>query len=87
MRNSFRPTSYKNVEQGLLFFNPMPYSRVHDEGGDTTWEVKPQRKAPFTVNVEVPERKFMWLSDIAIQRIEEFTLGFILDGTSGGRPK
>lgn len=66
LRQSFLPTNYRSVNDGILWFNPaktakgFPYAAAHDEGGP-----------------KLPKRDFMWLSDEALGRIEDVTLKFL----------
>lgn len=68
LRQSFTPTSYRQVNEGILWFNPaktksgFPYAAAHDEGGP-----------------KLPKRDFMWLSDEAKDKLEDVTLKFIED--------
>ncbi len=68
LRQSFTPTSFRQVNEGILWFNPaktakgFPYAAAHDEGGPN-----------------LPKRDFMWLSDDAKGRLEEVTLKFLED--------
>lgn len=66
LRQSFTPASFRQVNDGILWFNPaktasgFPYAAAHDEGGP-----------------KLPKRDFMWLSDEAKERLEEVTLKFL----------
>lgn len=68
LRQSFLPTNYRKVGEGILWFNPaqtkdnFPYAYAHNEGGE-----------------QLPARTFMWLSDEASEKIAEVTLNFVLD--------
>lgn len=67
MKQSFMPTNYRKVGEGIMWFNPartkggFPYAFAHNEGGDT-----------------LPARTFMWTSDEASERIAEVTLEYVL---------
>ena len=68
MRNSFRPSNFRHVPGGVLFYNPaktsegFPYAYAHDKGGD-----------------KLPQRQFMWLSDFAMEEVADKTVAFVLD--------
>lgn len=68
MRNTFLPTNWRSVGEGILWFNPartrsgFPYAYAHNEGGPV-----------------LPQRSFMWLSENAQERIAVNTLGFLND--------
>lgn len=67
LRQTFLPTSYRKVGEGILWFNNartgsgFPYAAAHDEGGD-----------------QLPARTFMWTSEDASERIAEVTLNYVL---------
>lgn len=67
LRQNFKPTSFRSVKDGVLWFNDaltkegFPYAFAHDEGDGQ------------------PKRDFMWLSDKAMEKMSEQTLAFILD--------
>lgn len=68
LRQSFQPSNWRQVNEGILWFNPaktakgFPYAAAHDEGGE-----------------KLPQRDFMWLSDEAKDKIEDVTLKFMED--------
>lgn len=68
LRQNFKPTSYRSVSQGILWFNNAktksgaPYAYYHNEG------IGPQ-----------PKREFMWLSTRAMSKIEEDLVNFMLE--------
>lgn len=68
MRQSFTPSNFRQVSEGILWFNPaktksgFPYAYAHDEGGP-----------------QLPRRNFMYLSDKAMSDISKKTLQFILE--------
>lgn len=68
LRQNFKPTSFRSVKDGILWFNDartqgdFPYAFAHNSGGDT-----------------LPKRDFMWLSDKALEKMAEQTLAFLLD--------
>lgn len=68
MRQSFKPTNWRKVKDGVLWFNDaktkkgFPYAFAHNEGGS-----------------KLPKREFMWLSDKAMEDITQQTLAFILE--------
>lgn len=68
LRQSFMPTNYRKVGEGILWYNPartksgFPYAYAHDEGGP-----------------KLPARSFMWTSDDASEKIADVTLAYILD--------
>ena len=67
LRQSFLPTNYRKVAEGIQWFNPaktksgFPYAYAHNEGGP-----------------KLPQRNFMWLSDSASERIAETSLRYVL---------
>jgi phage gpG-like protein len=67
LRQSFLPTNYRKVGEGIVWFNPartedgFPYAFAHNEGGP-----------------KLPQRTFMWTSDEASEKIAEVTLNFVL---------
>lgn len=68
LRQSFIPTNWRRMSQGVVWFNPartkrgFPYAAAHDDGGP-----------------RLPKRSFMWLSDAARGNIEKITLAHILE--------
>lgn len=68
LRNNFKPSKVRRVNQGFLWFNDaqtksgFPYAAAHDVGGS-----------------QLPKRDFMWLSEDAMKKIETQTLQFILE--------
>jgi hypothetical protein len=69
LRQNFKPTDFKSVSNGILWFNDArtkdgyPYAAGHDKG---TAAGKKQRD-------------FMWLSDKAMDKISQQTLQFMID--------
>ena len=72
LRQSFTPTNWRAVSEGVLFYNnaktanEFPYAAAHDEGGP-----------------KLPQRKFMWLSDKAVDDMLAATLKFLAGEKSG----
>lgn len=68
LRQSFKPTKWRKVSNGILWFNNaktskgFPYAFAHNEGGK-----------------RLPKREFMWLSNSSINEISEKTLAFMLE--------
>lgn len=68
LRQNFKPTSFRSVKDGVLWFNDaqtkggFPYAFAHDAGGD-----------------KLPKREFMWLSDAAMEKIADQTLQFLIE--------
>jgi len=66
LRQGFTPARFRNVSEGILWYNPVGYARRHDEGdGGRT-----------------PARSFMWLSTDAKQDLSSITLKYLLDDAS-----
>ena len=60
LRRNFLPTNSKKINnKSILIFNNAPYSAVHDNGS--------RRK-------NIPQRKFMWFSDRALNAMSKFLL-------------
>lgn len=68
LRNSFKPSNYRAEEAGILFFN-----NAATKGGF------PYAAAHDIGGPKLPQRKFMWLSDMAMESIAEQTLKWITD--------
>lgn len=64
LRQSFTPQSWRSTEDGILFFNKVPYAKHHDEG-ESSYKGNP--------------RKFMWLSNKGMNSIVEQTLKWLLE--------
>ena len=68
LRQNFKPTSVRTSSKGVHWYNDartksgFPYAFAHDEG----------------MNDRPPQRQFMWLSDKALDEIENQTLEFML---------
>ena len=67
LRQTFKPTSYRVMSDGVLWFNNAktragaPYAYYHDEGVGNN-----------------PKRDFMWLSNKAMSKLEEELLQFVM---------
>lgn len=68
LRNSFTPTSFQKQSGGVVWFNPAK-----------TGEGFPYAYAHDEGGPKLPERKFMWLSENALETMGVKTLRFILD--------
>lgn len=88
LRNNFKKTSYRKTSQGLLWYNDAksvakkgkgkkkkggskggwPYAWMHNTGGENEHGVK------------MPERRFMWISDAAMEKVATLTAEFTLRG-------
>ena len=74
MFNSFKPTSWRKANRGILWFNNaktktgFPYAGMHNDGGTNEQGNK------------VPQRRFMWLSKKAMGEISAATEFFLLRG-------
>lgn len=73
LRNSFKPSNYRRASNGFLWFNNAktkggwPYAGMHNEGGKNEH------------GVDVPARRFMWLSNNAMKSIAAATAFFIMN--------
>jgi hypothetical protein len=67
MRQSFKPTNNRSTDQGIEWFN-----------NATTKEGFAYAYAHNEGVGKLPERRFMWLSDRALNRITRFTLEFMV---------
>jgi len=71
LRNSFSPQKYKRSGDSLLWYNPattkkgFPYAYAHDNDDE------PRR--------QLPQRKFMWISRSAFDKLAMITLEELLD--------
>lgn len=68
LRQSFTPTSYRVVTGGIVFYN----SAKTNSGF-------PYADAHNTGGSKLPQREFMWLSDIAMEEISDSTLNWLLE--------
>ena len=68
LRQSFAPTNWKSTSEGLFWFNNAQTSSGF-----------PYAYAHDTGGKTLPKRDFMWLSAIALERISEQTLRFMVD--------
>ncbi len=68
LRGSFQPTDTKSSAQGILWFNPAKTSKGF-----------PYAAAHQEGGSKLPQRDFMWLSDLAKENIAEQTLKFLED--------
>lgn len=68
MRGAFQPTDSKTSSQGILWFNPAK-----------TKTGFPYAAAHQEGGSKLPQRDFMWLSDLAKENIAEQTLRFLED--------
>jgi phage gpG-like protein len=71
LRNSFSPTNYRRSSDALLWYNPatttkgFPYAYAHDNDDES-------RK-------QLPQRKFMWISRDAFDKLAMITLEELVD--------
>lgn len=71
LRNSFKPTNFRKDSEGLLWYNnamtkagfPYAYAHDNDEGG----------------REQLPQRKFMWVSNSAMDQLAEATLDVLIE--------
>lgn len=69
LRNSFVPSNFRTQQgEGIYWFN-----------NAVTANGFPYAYAHDTGGKKLPKRDFMWLSDVALERIAEQTLAFMLD--------
>ena len=71
MRQSFKPFPHKTRGDALVFFNFANYSKIHDEGGKTTFGKR---------TVDTPQRKFMWISQEAMDNIAKSSIKYLETG-------
>jgi len=57
---------FRVKKAGILWFNPVPYAKIHDEGG---------KMARGGI---MPQRSFMWLSKSGLDKISKQTIQFAL---------
>jgi len=62
LSRQFLPSNVEKSEANVTIFNPVEYSKMHDEGGDPTGA----RRAGF-----IPQRKFMWISQNGMDLIAD----------------
>ena len=62
LKGGWVPTNMRKTNEGILWFNPIKYAKIHDEGLGN-----------------MPERKFSWLSNRAINKIGEQSAKFLED--------
>jgi hypothetical protein len=72
LRDSFKPQSWRDSSQGIVWYN-----NAKTKGGF------PYAYAHDTGGPKLPERKFMWASAKAVERMSKQTLSFILDKRGG----
>lgn len=68
LRNSFTPGNYRAQSDGVLFFNPAKTKRGF-----------PYAAAHDEGGPKLPQRRFMWLSDAALENVAERTLAWVID--------
>lgn len=77
LRQNVNPNNWRRVSGGIEWYNPaktrsgFAYAEAHDEG--RSWN-------KFGTSFNLPQRKFMWLSDDALKNMSKITLGKILEG-------
>ena len=86
LRQSFFPTNVRSSSEGIIFFNKVPYARIHDEGSEELGPIKHPGTSngfgrgikipPYTVNM--PARPYMWLSKKGIDNVGKVTVGFLV---------
>jgi phage gpG-like protein len=67
LRQSFKPTNFRTNQKGIEWFN----NALTKKGYPYAW-------AHNEGADKMPERKFMWLSDKAVDKISQFTLSFMM---------
>jgi len=66
LRNSFKPTSWKNKDNGVIFINKaktkdgFPYAKANNAGGP-----------------KLPQRQFMWFSPKGLKKLADITLKWL----------
>lgn len=68
LRQTFTPKNFRNVSAGILWFNDAKTSGSF-----------PYAAAHDEGGGKLPQREFMWLSDLAMDKIAEETLQFIAE--------
>jgi len=63
LRSGWQPTNYTATREGFFWFNPVRYSRAHDQGSREE---------------NLPARPFAWLSKDAMKKIADDTLQFMI---------
>ena len=72
LRQSFKPTNFRKVKDGVLWFNNaktktgFPYAYAHDN------DERPRR--------QLPQRKFMWFSPKGFKKLNQQTTSYVLRG-------
>ena len=74
LRLNFKKTDWRKVNRGLMWFNDAktadgePYAAIHNDG------------LINKAGVKMPKRRFMWLSNKALKKINEATMQFAMRG-------
>jgi hypothetical protein len=76
LRQSFLPTNFKSVRSGIVFFNPAK-----------TKDGFPYAAAHDEGGGQLPQREFMWLSDIGMEEASKSILTWLASDDGGTRKK
>ena len=85
LRQGIQFTNWRLRRKGIEVFNPaktakgVPYAKIHDEGG---WSRIGRGKGR---KLRIKQRKFMWLSDGAMNRISIITAAWLAYGKGKGK--